>query len=143
MTPLHPACHRSGSGRRRRGIGSLEVMVACSLLATAMAIVVPLFVHHQRLLASSCRERLAIEELANLADDLAAHAPSWQQSLTTLTLSDLARRRLPDARLEIDQGSTSWGERAILSLSWNDPGRKDHPLRLSVWAPSKPEVEER
>jgi hypothetical protein len=141
MNPLHPAGHRFGSGRRRRGIGSLEVMVACSLLAAAMAIVIPLFVHHQRLLAASCRERLAIEELANLAEHLAAHAPSWQQTIETLALSDLAHRRLPDARLEVEQGPTSLGTRAILSLSWNDPGRQAHPLRLAVWAPPGSEEE--
>ena len=52
---------------RRRGISSFELIAAFSLLVAAMASTVPLYVRHQRLLAETRRERVAMEELANQA----------------------------------------------------------------------------
>jgi hypothetical protein len=120
-----------------RGISSVEMLVAFSLAVAAMASTIPLFVRHQRLLAESRRERLAIEELANHAERIAALEPTEVEPfLDAVTPSEIARRRLPGATIRFERARGELGERVVLSITWNDTGRREHPLRLAVWLPS-------
>lgn len=120
--------------RCRRGFSTVEAMAALALVATMMAATTPLFVRHGRLLAESRQERIAIEELANQAERLAAVAPAdIGHHLATLTASPLARERLPGARLTADRGDSALGPRVILALSWDAVGRREHPLTIVVW----------
>jgi len=122
--------------RNRRGFSTVEVMGTLALVMTAMAATMPLFVRHGRLLAESRRERIAIEELANQAERLAAVAPADVEAhLAALAASPLARERLPGARLTAARGDSPLGERVILALSWDAVGRREHPLTLAVWLP--------
>lgn len=120
----------------RRGFTTLEVLAAATVLMAGLASVVPLAVRHARLLADSRRERIAIEELANHAERLAAVPPRERNAvLAVLGPSALARERLPDAVLSVDRAPSPLGERIVLSLTWDAVGRREHPLRLAVWLP--------
>jgi type II secretory pathway pseudopilin PulG len=123
----------NSSAAARQGMSSLELLVAFSLLVTAMASTVPLYVRHQRLLSESRRERVALEELANVAERIQA---GGGLDLSTLEPSETARRRLPGVALSVGSEPTQLGERVLLSLFWNDAGRRDHPLTLAVWLPA-------
>lgn len=129
-----------GQGRRRlatqrRGMTSFELVVAFSLLVAAMGSTLPLYVRHQRLLSESRRERVALEELANLGERIAA---GGSQAVDGLEPSATAQRRLPSVALTTKRDTTTLGERVILSLSWNEVGRREHPLQLAVWLPVSP-----
>jgi len=118
----------------RRGLTSFELVVAFSLLVAAMASTAPIYVRHQRLLAESRRERVAVEELANQAERLRAlPRDDVEGYLADPALSATARRRLPDVRLESERAESMLGSRVILRLFWDDIGRREHPLSLAVW----------
>jgi len=118
----------------RRGLTSFELVVAFSLLVAAMASTVPIYVRHQRLLAESRRERVAVEELANQAERLQAMPlGDVDRYLASPLLSATAQRRLPAARLESERAESEFGSRVILRLFWDDIGRREHPLSLAVW----------
>lgn len=128
MTSL-PGC-RTG----RRGFSMLEVVAASSLTVVALASITPLFVRQARLLSESRRERIALEELANQAERIAAlPASDLDRHLMALTISPLASRHLPDARLDAIRGSSPLGPTVTIRLGWNAPGRLDHPLTLVTW----------
>ena len=114
---------------------SFELVVAFSLLVAAMGSTLPLYVRHQRLLSESRRERVALEELANLGERIAA---GGSQAVDGLEPSATAQRRLPSVALTTKRDTTTLGERVILSLSWNEVGRREHPLQLAVWLPVSP-----
>jgi hypothetical protein len=124
-----PGC-RTG----RRGFSMLEVVAASSLTVVALASITPLFVRQARLLSESRRERIALEELANQAERIAAlPASDLDRHLMALTISPLASRHLPDARLDAIRGSSPLGPTVTIRLEWNAPGRLDHPLTLVTW----------
>ena len=122
----------------RRGLTSFELVVAFSLLVAAMASTVPIYVRHQRLLAESRRERVAVEELANQAERLQAMPlGDVDRYLASPLLSATAQRRLPAVRLESERAEAALGRRVILRLFWDDIGRREHPLALAVWLSSQ------
>jgi len=119
---------------RRRGFSMLEVVAASSLTVMAVASITPLFVRQARLLSESRRERIALEELANQAERIAATpAADLDRHLAALALSPIASRTLPEARLDAVRGSSLLGPTITLRLGWNAPGRLDHPLTLVTW----------
>ena len=122
------------SRTRRRGFSMLEVVAASSLTVMAVASITPIFVRQARLLAESRRERIALEELANQAERIAAlPASDLDRHLAALALSPLASRHLPEARLDAIRGNSPLGPTIRLRLGWNAPGRLDHPLTLVTW----------
>ena len=125
---------------RRRGVTTLEVIAAASVITVALASITPLFVRHARLVAESRRERIALEELANQAEQLAVVAGGdLAHHLATLAVSPEVADHLPGARLQARRGvATPLGEPVVLSLTWNSPGRNDHPLALVTWLPIPP-----
>ena len=128
------APHSYQSLARRRGFSMLEVVAASSLTVVALASITPLFVRQARLLSESRRERIALEELANQAERIAAMpAGDLDRLLSALALSPLASHHLPNARLEAVRGDSPLGPTITLRLGWNAPGRLDHPLALVTW----------
>jgi len=118
----------------RRGFSLLEVVAASSLTVMAVASITPIFVRQARLLSESRRERIALEELANQAERIAAMpASELDRHLAALAVSPLASRHLPDARLDAVRGDSPLGPTITLRLAWNAPGRLDHPLTLVTW----------
>jgi hypothetical protein len=135
-----PRRNRGGfPGTARPGVSSLEVIVALGLLTAVMSTTLPLFVRHGRLLAESRQERIGIEELANLAERLAAMEPADAEAfLAAPVLSPLAAAGLPSATLAVALGEGPLGRQATLSLSWNAVGRRDQPLELTIWLAPAP-----
>jgi len=118
----------------RRGFSMLEVVAASSLTVVAVASITPLFVRQARLLSETRRERIALEELANQAERIAAiPASDLDRHLAALTVSPLASHHLPEARLDAVRGDSPLGPTITLRLGWNAPGRLDHPLTLVTW----------
>lgn len=112
----------------------LEVIAALAVLVAALAAITPLFVRHTRLVAESRRERIALEELTNQAERLAAvPAGELDGHLAALALSPLAAGYLPEPRLTATRGSSPLGEQVTLRLGWNSPGRDEKPLTLVAW----------
>ena len=143
LTWKKPSMARPVAGQpalRRRGFTTLEVIAAASVITVALASITPLFVRHARLVAESRRERIALEELANQAEQLAVVAGGdLAHHLATLAVSPEVADHLPGARLQASRGVASpLGEPVVLSLTWNSPGRDDHPLALITWLPISP-----
>jgi len=112
----------------------LEVIAALAVLVAALAAITPLFVRHTRLVAESRRARIALEELTNQAERLAAvPAGDLDGHLAALALSPLAAGCLPEPRLTATRGSSPLGEQVTLRLGWNSPGRDEKPLTLVAW----------
>lgn len=118
----------------RRGISSLETVAALAILTVVVGSTMPLFVRHLRLLADSRHERIATAELANLAERLASLPAADRDALLARPpLSDLARRRLPEAVLTARREPD---DRYVVAISWDSPGRSRRPLELAVWLPA-------
>jgi len=119
-------------------------MAALAVLVAALAAITPLFVRHTRLVAETRRERIALEELTNQAERLAAvPAGDLDGHLAALALSPLATDCLPEPRLTATRGSSPLGEQVTLRLAWSSPGRDEKPLTLVAWlAPAKQGREE-
>jgi len=123
----------------RAGVSSLEVVVALGLLTAALSTTLPLFVRHARLLTESRQERIAIEELANLAERLSSLDPAAVAAfLKAPAVSPIAAAGLPGARLSVSLADSPLGQQATLRLSWRAAGRRDHPLEMAVWLAERP-----
>lgn len=131
---------RAGSRRGRRAFTMLEITVISAMLMAAMATTLQVvsWVAIQRRAAD--RRQLAIQEVANLMERLAARP--WKrlsaEGTKDLTISESARAGLPGARLEIevdDRGQEKEGAKRIrLRLSWrNRAGTSEAPVRLTAW----------
>jgi hypothetical protein len=110
------------------------MVAALAILMVVVGSTMPLFVRHLRLLADSRHERLALEELANLAERLLSLPPADVTGfLASPPLSDRIAARLPGARLTATQDPVSG--RVVLRLAWQSPGRAVRPQSLAVWLP--------
>ena len=109
----------------RKGFSSLELLSAFTLLMTVMASTVPLYVSHNRLLSESRRERLALEELANIAERIKAHpSDEFVSFINSLAPSQIATKHLPGVVLKAKSSQTSLGWRVVLEIYWKSVGRK-------------------
>ena len=115
----------------------LEVIAAAAVSMMALAAITPLFVRQVRLVSETRRERVALEELANQAEQLAARATSaagLDRQLASLALSPAAREVLPGAELHATRaGRSLLGERVVLTLAWDTPARRAQPLAFATW----------
>ena len=113
---------------------SLELLVAFTLLSTALSLAVPLVVHHGRLLASARHYRLAVDELTNQIERLTAlPRDDVQRAIEELQSSSFTAERLPGAALSAQLEPDDLGERLTLSIVWNEPQRAAAPVRLVAW----------
>lgn len=121
----------------------LEVIAAAAVTGVALGAIAPLWVGQVRLLAETRRERLGLEELANQAERLAA-VPMGEvdRYLAGLDVSADLGELLPGAVLTAERaGPSPLGERIVLSLTWESPGRRVRPLALVTWIPPEPDRE--
>lgn len=129
---VRPPGHAAG----RRGFTTLEVIAAAGLVSAGLAAIVPLFVRQARLVAETRRERIALEELANQAERLAAVPPeALDAHLAGLAVSPAVAELVPAARLVAVRGDSQFGTRVALMLSWDAAGRRERPLTLVTWLP--------
>ena len=138
------AAARPSSGRLRVGFTMLEVVAATAVTAMALATIMPLFAQQLRLVGETRRERLALEELANQAERLAAASlTNLDAAVASVDLSPELHDLLPGARLTVARaGASPLGEAVVLSLGWDAPGRHERPLALATWLPPLPAPED-
>jgi type II secretory pathway pseudopilin PulG len=124
----------------------LEVIAAAAVSMMALAAITPLFVRQVRLVSETRRERVALEELANQAEQLAAGATSaadLDRQLASLALSPAAREVLPGVELHATRaGRSLLGERVVLTLAWDSPARRAQPLAVATWVSLEPTLGE-
>ncbi len=124
--------------RQRRGLSSLEVLVALTLLASVLALSTPLIVAHGRLLKAQRNYRLALDELSNQIEQLTIlPAEDFPSAIEKLAPSPWAAQRLPGATLRGQLADADLGHRLTLEIWWDEPGRQAAPLRLTAWIVSQ------
>jgi hypothetical protein len=121
------------TARARSGASSIEVLVAFTLLSTALSLMLPLVVRHGRLLESCRHYRLALDELSNQLDCLTTLPPAEAKSaVAQLAPSPFIAANLPGAKLMGQLKSADVGDRLTLQLSWDD--MPEHPTAVSMAA---------
>lgn len=110
-----------------------ELVVAATLLVTAMSVVVPLAVRTGRLWQDSRHNRLAMEELSNQLDWLT----SLDATERTVAIDEIGPSRqissaLPNPELSVETLTDENGTRLILSLAWDHIGPRA-PISLVGW----------
>lgn len=124
----------------RRAFTMIEVAVATLLLAIAMTLTVQILGWVAAERRALERRQCAIGEVANILERLAARP--WgrlsAETAKTVTLSETARRSLPDAELTVKVAELAEGgdaKRILVSLRWRTrQGNWDAPVRLAAWS---------
>ncbi len=119
--------------RARRGLCFTEVIVAATLVVSAIGLLVPLTVRIGRVWQSTRQYRLAFNELANHMEQLTSLGESQcDVEIPHLKLSDRLADSLPGACLQGEIVRDLDGTRLILSLDW-ERGSNSVPISLVGW----------
>jgi hypothetical protein len=59
-------------------------------------------------------------------------------AIDELAPSAFVAQRLAGAKLEGELAAAETGTRVTLKLSWNEPGRNQHPVTLAAWLVPRP-----
>jgi len=126
----------AANAMKRRGTTTIELLVSFTLLTTVLGAALPLVVRHGRILNSARQYRMALDELSNQAERIMAlDHDAAIKTLDELQPSPFAAEHLPGATLTAALASSEGVERATLSLSWDEPGRRAAPVSLVAWLP--------
>jgi hypothetical protein len=119
------------------GTTSLEIVVALTLLCGLLSFSTSLLVTHGRLLTAQRHYRLALDEVSNQLERLAALPDDELASaLDKLVPSAFAAARLPGAELSGRLDAIDRGRRLTLRLSWDEAERRKAPVALAAWLPA-------
>lgn len=119
---------------RRRAVTTLEVIVAFSLLTSALALSTPLVVAHYRLQHAQRGYCIALGELTNQFERLSlVEISDLPAAVEKLTPSSFAAEHLPEAKLRGSIDASELGHRITLELTWDEPNRSAAPVRLTSW----------
>jgi len=125
----------------RSGFTATEMLVAATLLVSAIAVVSPLTVKTGRLWQDTRHYRLALDELSNQLEQLTLlQADELEAALEELTPSPMAIRVLVNPELTAERFNDADGARLKLSLRWDRPGGSP-PLGLVAWLDESPAEE--
>lgn len=120
--------------RSRRGISSVEVIVAFTLLSVMLSVSTSLLVKHGRMLQAQRQYRTALDELSNQLERLTALPPDeLEQAVDQLSPSAFAEQQLPGVQLEGELQQADLGRRVILRIWWDEPQRSEAPVSLAAW----------
>jgi hypothetical protein len=129
----YPRWNRNG-----RGTSVLEVLVALTLLSSVLAFSTPLIVAHGKLLKLQRNHGLALDELSNQIERLSVlPAAELPPAIEKLAPSALAAERLPGVTLRGQLADSTHGQRLTLEIWWDEPNRREAPLRLTTWVAPK------
>jgi hypothetical protein len=110
-----------------------EMVVAATLLITALSLVVTLSFRTGKLWQDSRHYRLAVEELTNQVERLTIlDETKLDEELVDLAVSEAITTALPNPRLTGTKIDDEHGTRVALSLQWDRAGRPE-PLTLVGW----------
>lgn len=118
----------------RRAVSSFEALVALTLLTSVLGMSVPLVVRHGRLLASARQYRLAVEELTNQLERLAALPPGdLATAVESVQVSEFTAAKLRGAELTGAVVPAELGQRVTLHIVWDEAQRRTAPLSMTAW----------
>jgi hypothetical protein len=116
-------------------MSSIEILVGFVLLAGVLTISTSLVVRLGRLQQSQRDYRLALDELSNQLDRLAAlPAPQRAEELKELKPSPFAAERLVGCQLSGQIDEAQGGERITLRITWDEPQRASAPVSMAAWS---------
>ena len=140
---------RRGDRSPPRGLAITELVVAATLLITAISLVVTVSFRTGRVWQDSRHYQLAVEQVHNELERLTAFdASKIDAELTRLTVSDQIQAALPNPHLAGRKISDEFGDRVEVSLSWERlgsaqtvslvgwlalPGRKNHEAFARIY----------
>lgn len=134
ITEIRCRATRPGGVGRRTGTSSLEVLVACTLLSSVLAVSTPLVVKHGQLLKAQRDYRVALDELSNQLEQLQSLPdPRFDEAIAKIAPSDFAIARLPGLKLRAEVATVDTGQRLTLFANWKEIGRDRAPLTLAAW----------
>ena len=120
-------------GPKRRGLMITELIVAATLLITALSLVVTLSFRTGKLWQDSRHYKLAVEELTNQLERLTVlDETELDAALAELETSETIQSALPNPRLSGTKLSDENGPRVILEIQWDRIGQAE-PLTLVGW----------
>jgi hypothetical protein len=124
----------------RRGVTLTELIVACTLLASSMTVVIPMTFRLARVRQTTQEAYLAQQELANQMDFLTTlPLEALESTAKQLPLHPGTAEQLADAHLTagVTKGPPDLGDaghRIRLELTWtNSLGHRMAPRRLTSW----------
>ncbi len=125
----------------RHGLMMTELIVAATLLITALSLVVTLSFRTGKLWQDSRHYKLAVEELTNQLERLTIlDETELDAALTEVAVSEAIQTVLPNVRLSGIKVSDDNGTRVVLEIQWDRVGKAE-PLALVGWlAPATEEV---
>jgi hypothetical protein len=118
----------------RAGTGTLDALIAFTLLVTTLSVATPLVVRYDRLVKSQRDYRLAIDELSNQMERLIAiSAGDLPAAIQQLTPSEFLTQRIPSAQISGELETVDGGMRVVLQLTWNELAGRRTPVSLAGW----------
>jgi hypothetical protein len=123
----------------RRGLATIELLVAMTLLISVISFATTMTIRNGRLLTATRHYRLGLDELSNQIERLAAlPANELPLAIERLTPSPFATKYLANAELKAELQPTEVGQRLTLELSWKRSQPDTPPITLTAWiAPTK------
>jgi hypothetical protein len=123
-----------GSFATRRGLNTFEALVALGLLAATISGASVVAVRQLRLLESGRQYRLAVDEVTNQLELLAA-MPATERAATIAACepSEFAQARLPKPQLTAKTEAIDDGERLEVTLNWGSQASAQHRVALFTW----------
>lgn len=118
----------------RRGSLLIELLASFGVLTTVVAVATPLAVRHGRILTSAREYRIAVEELSNQMERLTALPGDQRRAqISALEASDFGAEHLRGAKLTAALVPADVGEQLTLEIVWDEPQRREAPVRLVAW----------
>jgi hypothetical protein len=120
--------------RQRAGATMVELLVASTLVMAALSVWAPLVVRHGRMATGARHYRIAVDELSNQLERLAAlEGDELTPAVEEIAVSEFAAARLPGAKLTADLEPADFGQRLTLSMTWDEPQRSAAPVTMTAW----------
>lgn len=138
------------SRRRARGLGIVELLVACALMVTAVFTLITVFSRSSRYAVMSRNRTVAILVCHSTMDEIKAHkfgtpAPkSWSEPISPVTIYADGRPQAMDFKRTITPGDAFIGKAAgnaaevSIKVEWDegigrDNGHKSMSVKVPVW----------
>ena len=124
----------------RDGLAVTEVVVAASLLATGMAIILPMVVRSNRLRHNTNTKMMVIDALSSQVERLThLESADREDAIADIEAPEHIIAALPSAKLTAKIVDDNDGKRIIVALDWDRIGDPP-PVSLVAWIDAFPEA---
>lgn len=125
----------------RRGLNTVELLVALTLLTTALTVGTQVVVRAKGVLDDHRDYRIALDEASNLLDTLTVASPdALDARLEALQPSPTLSKHLNNPTLSGGSERDSLGARITLRLTWGPVGQAPKAIVLSGWHIEPPQT---